>query len=520
MLCLAFTAGPSFAGTEWTTLKQADTAAQNKQYSVALKQYQQVIQVFINKKDTVNTALIYGRMGKCAAELNSFDQAAIFWQNEAKLWSQLGKNEDKQIALRKANAVTSEVRLFVETNAEEARALGVKNGHQTQYEPEFGLYIGAYAENDPAVHNPYDAAKRYQTDFPKLTGKEHAAYLIYLTYGDNIHKYDSHFAKSKATGTALQIALQPNKGLGMVKQDEWLLSFVKHLDSYDIPIFLRFANEMNEPSAPWFGPAKDYISAYKIVASTVKANTKHIVMCWAPAWFPPDTVDAYYPGDAFVDWVGVSMYRAYNPQLDPLSRNVDRESYLQKLDRIYNTYSAKKPIYIAEGGVSFTDIKTGKDYTTWAVREIQKFYAYLPMLYPKTKAMFWFDTTRVVDKIPRSYRLSDNSTILKAYSDAIATPIYLSKVNQSADLYYHEVKNGQLPKLGRDLVVDAYVKTVDPDIEKVIFTWNGKFVSEANSLPYSFKLTSDQLSSGPGTLNMKALGKQGKILTEKTLTLK
>lgn len=509
----------SFAGTDyWAIFKKAETEMKAKHYQVALDQYKKALPEFVKKNDQVNMALIYGRMAKCEAELALYDQAAKNWNQEAAIWAKLGKNEDKQIALRKANAVTSELKLFISREVTPENAKSFKLSHDALFEPAVGIYLGAYAENDKAVHDPYSAEKRFQTQFPVLTEKKHASYLLYFTYGKEIKSYQSHFEKAKATGTAIQLALQPMNGLSEVKNDAYLSSLIKAIDSYGVPVFLRFANEMNESSAPWFGPAKDYIPVFQMVSKEVKANSKNIAMVWAPAWFPPDTVDAYYPGDAYVDWVGVSMYKAYNPELDPLNRGVDRESYLKKLEQIYNKYSGKKPIFISEGGVSYTDIKTGKLYDTWAADQIKKFYAYLPMLYPKVKAMYWFDTTRVVDNIPRSYRLSENQKILKAYQEAIKPPYYLTDLGQSASIAYEPVLTGGNLQ-GTEVELNAYVKTIEPDIARVEYWIGGKRVGESKVVPYSLKVDLSQYKNSKQTITVKAFDAKGKVMTEKGIAL-
>lgn len=509
----------SFAGTDyWAIFKKAETEMKAKHYQVALDQYKKALPEFVKKNDQVNMALIYGRMAKCEAELALYDQAAKNWNLEAAIWAKLGKNEDKQIALRKANAVTSELKLFITrtVTAENAKSLNLSHG--ALFEPTVGIYLGAYAENDKAVHDPYSADKRFQTQFPILTEKKHASYLLYFTYGKDIKSYASHFERAKATGTAVQLALQPMNGLSEVKNDAYLAEFIKQLDSFGVPVFLRFANEMNESSAPWFGPAKDYIPVFQMVSKEVKAKSKNIAMVWAPAWFPPDTVDAYYPGDAYVDWVGVSMYKAYNPELDPLGRGVDRESYLKKLEQIYNKYSAKKPIFISEGGVSYTDIKTGKLYDTWAVNQIKRFYAYLPMLYPKVKAMYWFDTTRVVDKIPRSYRLSENSKVLKAYQEAIKSPYYLTDLGQTANIAYEPLVSGGTIEGGL-LEINAYVKTIEPDLARVEYFIGNKLIGESKLVPYAVKIDLSAYKNSKQNLTLKAFDSKGKLMTEKSIAI-
>jgi hypothetical protein len=52
-------------------------------------------------------------------------------------------------------------------------------------------------------------------------------------------------------------------------------------------------------------------------------------------------MSAYYPGDSYVDWVGIDMYQFSN------SANPDAE-----MAPIYNTYGSVKPIAICEWGTN------------------------------------------------------------------------------------------------------------------------------------------------------------------------
>src|SRR5690606_6361591 len=129
----------------------------------------------------------------------------------------------------------------------------------------------AYAEMDEAVHDPYDPSKFYIEDFPEMTGKKHAAYLLYFTYGkDNFTTYRSHIEKAKENNVALQFALQPLNGLQEVKDDQYLRNLAREASQLDIPIFLRFANEMNDPTNPWFTDAATYIEKFRIVSKVFK----------------------------------------------------------------------------------------------------------------------------------------------------------------------------------------------------------------------------------------------------------
>lgn len=81
-----------------------------------------------------------------------------------------------------------------------------------------------------------------------------------------------------------------------------------------IPIVFRPLHEMNGNWFWWgaacsgFTPA-DYRALYQLTVDYVKARTNSVLFCWSPNSPVSSTILAnYYPGDAYVDIVGLDMY--------------------------------------------------------------------------------------------------------------------------------------------------------------------------------------------------------------------
>lgn len=87
---------------------------------------------------------------------------------------------------------------------------------------------------------------------------------------DSSH-YQTHFDRISGTDTSMMIALEPTHGLDAVKDDEYLRKFIRDMGNSEVPMFLRFANEMNDPSNPWHkdGPEK-YKEKFRLVAKNDK----------------------------------------------------------------------------------------------------------------------------------------------------------------------------------------------------------------------------------------------------------
>lgn len=133
------------------------------------------------------------------------------------------------------------------------------------------------------------------------------------------------------------------------RHDQRLLSIGKELAQHPGPVLLRFAHEMDKPGQyPWsFADPNHYLRPYHKVhdeVSKLKAPNLHWV--WSPIGSP--RADRYWPGDHYVDVIGLSIYasRAWHSDgtLDSFSDLFQRQRWL------HSRYG--RPLLVAEAGVS------------------------------------------------------------------------------------------------------------------------------------------------------------------------
>lgn len=93
----------------------------------------------------------------------------------------------------------------------------------------------------------------------------------------------------------------------------------------NIPIVFRPLHEMNGNWFWWgaacsgFTPA-DYRALYQLTVDYVKARTTSVLFCWSPnSPVSSPILSNYYPGDAYVDIVGLDMYEI---TADPFRQNI------------------------------------------------------------------------------------------------------------------------------------------------------------------------------------------------------
>jgi hypothetical protein len=133
-------------------------------------------------------------------------------------------------------------------------------------------------------------------------------------------------------------------------------------------IYIRYAHEMNIGSHLWSGPTpSDYVKAWQYVVNysrkypNISKNTVQFIWCpnnndigtlpvagneTTGSGTPTPPFENYYPGDEFVDWVGVDGY-AWRGRGEQQSFE---QVMVPALNRLRNLTS--KPIMIAEYGVA------------------------------------------------------------------------------------------------------------------------------------------------------------------------
>jgi hypothetical protein len=134
--------------------------------------------------------------------------------------------------------------------------------------------------------------------------------------------------------------------------DDYLRAQAARLAAVDGPVAVRFAHEMNGGWYPW-GRGRngntdaDYVAAYRHVHDVlIGGGADDTVFLWSPNvidFDPAQDLGTLYPGDGYVDWVGLSAY------MDEASDTYGRlvPSTLAQLDRV----APAKPIFFAETAV-------------------------------------------------------------------------------------------------------------------------------------------------------------------------
>lgn len=450
--------------------------------------------------------------GKSQAKNMQHEEAVKTFEQLKDVWKSFDWNADPDmeqeymIADRNAEQLRTYSDVYVERNA----SGNTKNFTNAKLEPKVGCYLGALAPHEQTLYGA-----TYFREFPALVGKDLAGYLIYMNYGDNIETFRTHFQEAKNNDCSIELALEPNSGLDMVQDDETLRTFARKLNEFDAPVFLRFANEMNDTGNAWHleGPEK-YKEKFKIVANVIHEEAPKVAMVWAPNNFPFTKIDMYYPGDEYVDWVGLSIYAVNQPEVDPMDQGIDRRNYSSEFEHVYKTYSDRKPIMLSEGAASYIDVRDNRDITNEAMIKLREFYTTIPRKYPRVKALFYWSK---IDTNLGYFDLTKNQGILNVYKDVIQDPYYLSHMSETSPIYYENIGNVELNN-GVEKI-SSFMKNYEPNINKVQYFIDGNQIGEATKRPFEITYDFSKLNKNNAKFKVVAY-KDDELLIQREMDIK
>lgn len=152
--------------------------------------------------------------------------------------------------------------------------------------------------------------------------------------------------------------------------------------AYGGPILVRFAHEMNDPYRyPW-GPQNnetgDFAAAWRHVVDRVRAaGADNVVWVWSPH-VAYEGYEAYWPGDAYVDWVATGALN-----YGTVAYWSEWWSFDQIFGRHYDSLVGfGKPIMVAEFGT----LEVGGNRAEWYQEALDDFR----QRFPEVRALLFF----------------------------------------------------------------------------------------------------------------------------------
>ena len=196
--------------------------------------------------------------------------------------------------------------------------------------------------------------------------------------------------------------------------DFYLKKWVSDLKQFDHPIFIRWGHEMNDPYRYTWGPQnnepEDFIAAWKYIIDFFRqSDVYNIIWVWSPH-IAYGSFEKYYPGDDYVDWVGVGTLNYGTVAKWSNWWTFDEILYAHYLElEVF-----KKPIIISE----FGSLAVGGDRNLW----YKEAFCELPNKYPNVKAVLFFhfsnDNTLTYQTL--NWQIKNDSLITKYLVDCMS----------------------------------------------------------------------------------------------------
>jgi hypothetical protein len=271
---------------------------------------------------------------------------------------------------------------------------------ETFYEHYFGaespLTWGIFEPHTPGDFRPldeYEALVDYS--FPIILN--YSSFENTYKHPDIIRRLDSAYKNGRALELTLQTSAvqytDENNTVYAVLNgvyDEFLTDYAQTIADFGHPVLFRLGNEMNGDWCPYAGynTSRDpwiFVEFYRYVYSFFeRADARNVIWIWNPNGksFPDFTWNdalMYYPGDRYVDVVGLTAYNTGN-----FYNGETWKSFAELYDNIYYSYAEKydKPLMITE----FASAILGGDKNQW----VSDMFSHI-RYYDRIKVAVWWD---------------------------------------------------------------------------------------------------------------------------------
>ncbi|MFD3158351.1 glycoside hydrolase family 26 protein [Haloimpatiens sp. FM7330] len=384
-------------------------------------------EVFYQENLTINS-LPVSNYDYTRAKINSIENdlnyySYFFISNNNKVYTvQLKTNNSKFNVLKTQvkNLITS-----IEFTTANLTDLN-KNVDTSKYSPEIKYELEKNTLHIPknkvayGTFNGYPSNKIY--DMESSLGTHLGSQMLYFDIASNYQSYIEQiindgrapvmtFHFDNKEGTTTPSIMRVLNG----DYDSYLSSWANGIKNLQAPVFIRIGNEMNADWTDWgssniYNDPDLYKIAYRYIVDYFnQVGCSNAYFVWNP------TIDSspltslnkesvYYPGDDYVDWIGLTAYNFGDTQWGKFK-------YFDELyEDMYKSYLRNfpnKPMMIGE----FSSTENGGDKAEFIRDVFQK----IPTKYPNIKLVIWFsDIDREYD-----FRINSSKSSEDAFSQAM-----------------------------------------------------------------------------------------------------
>ncbi|HET7506917.1 MAG TPA: choice-of-anchor D domain-containing protein [Solirubrobacterales bacterium] len=250
--------------------------------------------------------------------------------------------------------------------------------------------------------------------------------VTFVNTGQNWGQFDTSTMQKVIDGGAIPlVTMGITSGVTMQevaegKQDTQIRAWANAAKAFGYPFMFRPWREMN---GAWYSWGRDphFVEAWRHFHDVVvEEGATNVTWAWIvnTIWSDPGSdPKPYYPGDAYVDWVGMDAYNWGKNLIQPdiwLSPEQAIGPTLTVLEEITD-----KPVALTEVASS----EYGGNKASWARDFLD---SYLPS-HPNIKAMIWFNWNILQGGLRYDWPIESSVTAEQAFRDSIQSSEYLSQ---------------------------------------------------------------------------------------------
>jgi len=197
------------------------------------------------------------------------------------------------------------------------------------------------------------------------------------------------------------------------RYDSYIRSWAEGVKGLGYTIALRFAHEMNGNWYPWAAFANgnqpsQYVEAWRHVHDIfTQVGATNVIWVWSPniIWNSFTDLGSLYPGNSYVDWIGLSGYYGTPGML-----------YYKSFDQTFDATIAdlrtftSKPLIITETGAT----NVSGEMAPWITQMFQELPAHTDII-----GVIWFEAFNVID-----WKVTDDLAASRAFAAGLASPQY------------------------------------------------------------------------------------------------
>jgi len=386
---------------------------------------------------------------------------------------------------------------------------GDRSFRNAKHEPEYGIYYGMSPDQSGA----------------KQVAKKNSSMIVYIDYEyddlearveNDLRFTENNYGYNRNDFSVLHVAwnfLGEGSTVKTIPNDTAKITkAATYLQSLGIPILLRVGAEMNV----WENRADpaEYIAAYRFIANIMRQNAPNVAMVWSLNDISHFDVsnDDFYPGEQYVDWVGISLYmRRYGAQGNVNLTHTNAAIYglnmfanpVERIRDIVETYGGRHPIMISECAVSLMLVSGNTDLTDWALPIIRRLYGDIPMVYPQVKAIHWFNPPHLGSAYRFNLGFSPAAADLK--SELTNSGYFLGQGQKEPTITYARIGNSAVTMPANRVVLQTYSPYVAHGTVTIQYQLDGTTIGSSEAVPYRRSIDLTDRADGSYRLTVRAV---------------